>query len=126
MCVFFFPKYYFDRHDEQSNDDLISDKKYKHETKDKQSSKPSNQHKSYSSGNEKTDKTHKHKRTREPDQESVVMPKKHKSDSSDSTAKASTSRNDEKKSSKSKYRHADDGIEIDNSMGTSFADALGE
>lgn len=106
------------------NDELISDKKHKHEHKDKQSSKHSNQHKSHSSGNEKTDKTHnnKHRRAREPDQDLVVTPKKHKNDSSTTLS----SRCDEKKSSKSKYQHADNGIEIDNSMGTSFADALGK
>lgn len=116
---------YSQRHDDQLNSDEISDKKHKHENKDKQSSKHSNHHKSHSSVNEKTDKTHnKHKRTHEPD-DSSVSPKKHKKDSSNSTS-ASSSRNDEKKSSKSKHRHSDDGIEIDNSMGTSFADALGK
>lgn len=117
-----------DRHDDdQLNSDDISDKKHKHENKDKHSSsKHSNHHKSHSSGNEKAEKSHnKHKRERESDDLSV-SPKKHKKDSSSSTAASSSSRNDEKKSSKSKHRHADDGFEIDNSMGTSFADALGK
>lgn len=115
------------RHDEdQLNSDEISDRKHKHENKDRHNSKQSNHHKSHSSGNEKTEKSHnKHKRERESD-DVGVSPKKHKKDSSHSTT-ASSSRSDEKKSSKSKtHRQTDDGFEIDNSMGTSFADALGK
>ncbi|XP_031620242.1 transcription elongation factor B polypeptide 3 [Contarinia nasturtii] len=94
------------RHEIQHNGDEYSDKKHKSSSKDKHSE----HHKSHSS---------KHKRSRESDHTSSSS-KKRKSDST-----SSSSQNDEKKTTKTTFKHVDDGIEIDHSMGTSFADALG-
>lgn len=63
-----------------------------------------------------------HKRHREHELEQSSSSKRIKCDS---TTSPSSQRNKEKKSSKSKSKPLDDGIEIDNSTGTSFADALG-
>lgn len=89
----------------------------------------SRHHSSSSSSN--IDKVHhhsssKHKRYR--DGEHSIPEKSHdrsKRQKCDTTT-SSSSRSEEKKSSKSKPKTVDDGIEIDHSMGTSFADALGQ
>lgn len=98
------------------NGDEIPEKRHRHDSK--HDSKHSNHHKTHSHTNEKVHTSSKHKRPRDSD-ESAIAPKKQKSDSSN----ASSSKGE--KTSKTKHRKSDDGIEIDHSMGTSFADALG-
>lgn len=63
-----------------------------------------------------------HKRHRENEPKQSCSSKRIKCDS---TTSPSSQRNKAKKSSKSKSKPVDDGIEIDHSTGTSFADALG-
>lgn len=63
-----------------------------------------------------------HKRHHEHESEQSSSSKRIKCDS---TTSPSSQRNTEKKSSKSKPKPVDDGIEIDHSTGTSFGDALG-
>lgn len=104
------------RHETQHDGDEISDKK--HKSSSREHSKHSDHHKQHSSTTEKTHSSSKHKRSREDDHTSSSS-KKPKCDVN------SSSKNDKEKSSKTKFKHVDDGIEIDHSMGTSFADALG-
>lgn len=99
------------KHETHHNGAEHSDKKHGASSKD---GKHADRHKS---SGEKTHEASKHKRRHDSEHVSSSA-KRRKSDTS-------PQKNGDKKSSKSKFNHQDDGIEIDHSMGTSFADALG-
>lgn len=92
-----------------------TDKNHRHTNKHKE-------HKSHSTTTEPSHSSKHKKRSR--DAEHSQSSKKQKLDTSTSTTHTSQE-SSSKKSSKTKTKSSDDGIEIDYSMGTSFADALG-
>lgn len=94
------------------------------ENSDKKPHRHSNsehQHRKNNDATEHVSSSSSHKRHRDQETEH----RSSKKSKCDSTTSPSSSSKD-KKSSKNKHKSADDGIEIDHSMGTSFADALGK